>query len=275
MLHKLPISARQLLLLAALLLAGCKSYAPAALNVPDWSPDQAEQTTAVIEGDVVNLHNVRHCTYRTSTDYEVTWYDKTVDLSKIRTVDYVMVPFGEVPGIAHTMLSYGFEGDDYVGVSVETRRLRDEKYNPLKGLINHYPLHYVFADESDLIGRRAIHDLNDVYVYRANATAEQARAMFTDMLERANKLAIAPEYYNTLTNNCTTNVVRHVNNVAKSERVPLNAQVLFPGYSDRLAYQLGLIASDKPFEATKQEARVNEAAFVYRDDPNFSRLIRR
>ena len=58
-------------------------------------------------------------------------------------------------------------------------------------------------------------------------------------------------------------------------RLPFSMKVLFPGYSDRLAYQLGLIASDQPFEATKQAARINEAAFAYRDDPNFSRMIRR
>ena len=262
-------------LLALLVLVGCKTYAPVALKVPEWSPDMAKETTVEFNDNVVTLHNVRHCSYRTSKDYDVTWYDKTLDLTKIRTVDYVMVPFGEFPGVAHTMLSYGMEGDDYIGVSVEVRRKVGEVYDPLKGLTNYFPVHYVFADERDVIGRRAIYDKNDVYVYHAKATAEQARAMFVDMCNRANKLAVDPEYYNTITNNCTTNLVRHVNHVANYEKVPLNFSVLFPGYSDRLAYQLGLIASDKPFDATKEAARVNEAAFVYRDDPNFSRMIRR
>ncbi len=261
--------------LLAALLVGCKSYAPVALRLPEWSPDMARVTTAEFNGNLVTLHNVRHCNYRTAQDYDVTWYDKVVDLDKIRTLDYVMVPFGELPGIAHTQLSYGFEGDDYIGVSVEIRRKVGESYDFLKGLTSYFPLHYVIADENDLIGRRAIYDLNDVYVYRANATAEQARAMFVDMLERANKLALFPENYNTLTNNCTTNVVRHVNQVARRVKVPFSLKVLFPGYSDRLAYELGLIASDKPFEEAKQAARVNDAAFIYRNDPNFSRMIRR
>jgi hypothetical protein len=267
MLGTLSRSARFFHLLAFIVLVGCKSYAPVS--------DMERVTTAEINGDLVTLHNVRHCDYRTSQDYDVTWFDKVVDLNKIRTVDFVMIPFGEFPGLAHTMLSYGLEGDDYLGVSVEIRRKPGEAYNPVKGLANYFPVHYVFADERDLVGRRAICDLNDVYVYRANATAEQARAMFVDMVKRANKLALQPEFYNTITNNCTTNVVRHVNQVAQREKVSFNLKLLFPGYSDRLAYQLGLIASDKPFEATKRDARVNEAAFVYRDDPNFSRMIRR
>ena len=274
MIESLSHSARILCLLALTVLAGCKSYSPVALNLPEWSPDLEQVTTAEFEGNLVKLHNVRQCNYRSSTDYDAVWYDKQVNLDKIRTVDFVMIPFGNVPGLAHTLLSYGFEGDDYVGVSIEVRRKVGESYDPVIGLGPYYPIHYVFADERDLIGRRAIYDLNDVYVYRANATAEQAREMFVDMCKRANQLSVSPEYYNTLTNNCTTNVVRHVNTIAKYEKVPINGKVIFPGYSDRLAYQLGLIASDKPFEETKREARVNELAYIYRDDPNFSRMIR-
>lgn len=275
MIGKLHYAAYLLALLAAGPLSGCKSYAPVKLEVTDWAPDMARQTTADFSGNLVTLHNVRHAEYRSSSDCDVTWYDKVVDLDKIRTVDFIMVPFGGVPGIAHTMLSYGFDDDAYLGVSVEIRRRVGEVYNPAKGLENHYPLQYVFADESDLIGRRAIYDLDDVYLYRANATAEQARAMFVSMCERANKLAVDPEYYNTIFNNCTTNIVRHVNEIAKRERVPFTVKGLFPGYSDRLAYQLGLIASDKSFDMTKQAARVNEKVYAYRNDPNFSRMIRR
>jgi hypothetical protein len=274
MFEKSPYFARALLL-AILMLAGCKTYSPVAKKEPLWSPDLERTPTVVINENLAKVFNVRHCTYRTSTDYDVRWYDKVVDLDKLRMVDFVMVPFGDVPGIAHTMVSFGFDGQDYLGVSVEVRRRVGESYNPIVGLTNYYPVHYVFADEQDLIGRRAIHDKNDVYVYRANATAEQGRAMFIDMCERANSLSITPEYYNTLTNNCTTNLVRHVNRIAKYEKVPLNSKVLFPGYSDRLAYELGLIASDRPFEITKREARVNELAYIYREDPLFSQRIRR
>ena len=35
-----------------------------------------------------------------------------------------------------------------------------------------------------------------------------------EMLGRANALASTPEFYNTLTNNCTSNVVDHVNHIA-------------------------------------------------------------
>jgi hypothetical protein len=274
MMRAFSLHATAIYLLLALL-AGCGGYNRVSLVEPIWAPELSRQASATFNGTLATIHNMRHTTYRALDDYDVKWYDKTVDLTKIKTVDFVMVPFSEMPGIAHVQLSYGFEGDDYVGVSVEVRRREGEKYDPVKGLQNHFPLHYVFADERDIVLRRAVFDRNDVYIYRANATPEKAQAMFIDTLERANKLTVFPEYYHTILNNCTTNVVRHVNAVASYDKVPFNMKVLFPGYSDKLAYQLGLIATDQPFPAAKQAARVTERAFIYRDDPNFSRLIRK
>ena len=53
-------------------------------------------------------------------------YDKTFDLGKLRSVDFITVPFKGMPSMAHTMLSFGFEGDDYLAVSVEIRKEKGE-----------------------------------------------------------------------------------------------------------------------------------------------------
>ena len=94
------------------------------------------------------------------------------------------------------------------------------------------------------------------------------------MIERANQLAEKPEFYNLITNNCTTNVARHINRISPN-RVPYHWRVMLPGHSDRLAYDLGLLATDESFERTKLLARVNREAYIYRDDPDFSARIRR
>ena len=76
-----------------------------------------------------------------------------------------------------------------------------------------------------------------------------------------------------MTNNCTTNIVRHINDVAPGT-VPYSFQVLLPSYSDLLAYQLALIKIDGSFARTKQEARINEVAYIYRESADFSAEIR-
>jgi hypothetical protein len=245
-----------------------------ASNDRDWEPDQARLATAEFFGNQVTVRNIRNCTYRTEDDYTVNYYDKTLDLDKLDSVDFIVIPFLEMRSIAHTMLSFGFEGRDYLVVSVEIRKERGEKYTPLGGMMRQYELMYVVGDERDLIKLRAIHRLSDVYLYRGRATPEQTRALFRDVMERVNKLAVEPEFYDTLTNNCTSNIVRHINRVAPN-RVPLGLETILTGYSDRLAYDLGLLESDGTFEQTKRRARINELAYRHRESPDFSQQIRR
>src|SRR4029434_8014314 len=148
-----------------------------------------------------------------------------------------------MPQVAHVMMSFGTRADDYTCVSIEIRREKGEKYSPLAGFMHEYELMYIVGDERDLVQLRAIHRLDDVYVYRTRGTPDQARLLFVDMLERANKLAREPEFYHTVTNNCTTNVVDHINKFWP-HRIAYNLQVLLPGYTDRLVYELGLLDTD-------------------------------
>jgi hypothetical protein len=242
-------------------------------NNRNWSPDQAVLPSAEFKGDQVRIHNIRNCKYRTAEDYTVNFYDKDFDLSKIESVDFVMVPFSDMPGGAHTFLSFCFEGNQFIDVSVEVRKEKGQKYSMKHALVHPYELMYVVGDERDLIQLRTNHWLEDVYVYRAKASPADVRRLFVDVMQRANYLVDHPEFYKLITNNCTTNIRRHVNDVSPG-KIPYTYQVLLPGYSDKLAYDLGLIDNEEPFERVKLQARVNALAYVYRDDPEFSAKIR-
>jgi hypothetical protein len=243
-------------------------------NDRDWTPEQAKLAVGKFDGDKVTVRNIRDCRLRTADDFDVSYCDKTLDLDKLTSVDFIVAPFNEMPSIGHTMLSFGFEGEDHLAVSVEIRKERGESFSPVKGFFRQYELMYVVASERDVIGRRVNCDLCDVYVYRSTATPEQARKLFLDVVQRANKLVKEPEFYDTLTNNCTTNIRNHINHL-KPDEVPYDYRVLLPGYSDRLAYDLGLIEHHGTYEETRQRARINYLACLYHDDPAFSRLIRR
>ena len=94
------------------------------------------------------------------------------------------------------------------------------------------------------------------------------------MLGRVNELAKKPEFYDTLTNNCTTNIVRHINRI-RPNRITYDVRMLLPGYSDELAFDQGLIVPHGTFEQTKQRAYINPLAERYADREDFSELIRR
>jgi hypothetical protein len=209
-------------------------------NHRNWEPAQAVLPYAQLNGNQLTIRNVRNCQYLSEDDYIVRHYDKTVDLNRLQSVDFLVVPFKDTPSLAHTMLSFGFNDQDYLAVSVEVRREVGETYSPIKGALRQYELVYIVADERDVIALRTQHRDDDVYLYRTRATPEQARTLLLDVMARVNKLATQPEFYDTFSNNCTTNIVAHINRM-KPGRIPVNIGVLLPGYADRLAYDLGLL----------------------------------
>jgi hypothetical protein len=98
--------------------------------------------------------------------------------------------------------------------------------------------------------------------------------LLADVLGRVNQLAQRPEFYDTLTNNCTTNIVNHINRI-RPDRIGPDVRMLLPGYSDKIAYDQGLIVPHGTFEQTRQRAYINPLAERFADNENFSELIRR
>jgi len=115
-----------------------------------WQRDVALLPSAEIAGDVVTLRNVRNFAYRNESDYTPRWDVRTVDMRQLDTLDLVAV-YWMGDAIAHTMLSFGFAGEQVV-ISIEIRKEIGESYSALAGLFRRYELYYVVGDERDLIG---------------------------------------------------------------------------------------------------------------------------
>lgn len=242
-------------------------------NSRNWIPEQAVLPRAEIEGENYRLRNIRNCTYLTNDDYVTQHYDRTIKLSDVRSVDFVVVPFKNAPKLAHTMLSFGLADGSYLALSVEVRKEVGEKYNPLLGLGRQFELMYVLGDERDLIRVRTRHRDAEVYVYPTVATPDHAQRLFADVITRVNKLAVEPEFYHSIRNNCTTNLAGHVNEVSP-KKINYGWKVLLPGLSAQYAYELGLLDNSVPFEELTKLALVNDLAEQHYDDPKFSNLIR-
>lgn len=247
-------------------------------NTRTWNTDQTILPYAEIQGNLVSVHNIRNFTYASTTSYIQNYYDKTFDVNKLKKVWYIVEPFEGVPGSAHTFLSFEFEDEknssQFISISVEIRKEKGESFNPIKGLFNQYELTYVVADENDVVKLRSNYRKDLVYVYPAKTTQEKSKELFLDMITRVNTLKDNPEFYNTVTNNCTTNIVEHINNISPHRMNFFNLQAIFPEYSDRLAYELGLIDTTLPFEEIRARYLINEKALQYANDKNFSLKIR-
>lgn len=240
----------------------------------DWSPDNAVLATSDIGTTTVTIHNIRNIEYRTKDDYDLHYYDKTFNLDSLESVWYMVEPFsGHGAGAAHTLLSFGFSDGSYVAISVELRKERGEKFSPWKGVLRQYELFYVIADERDVLKLRSNYRHDEVYLYPVIAGTENMRTLFLSMLERANRLTVKPEFYNTLTNTCTTNIVAHVNAIVPG-RIPWSFKVLMPAYSDILARKVGLIDPSLTIEELRAKYRINDKALKHAEAPDFSARIR-
>jgi Domain of unknown function (DUF4105) len=241
-------------------------------NERKWAIDQTVLPVAEIAPPFVTVRNIRNFTYETTSQYTPAYYDKTFDLRQLDSAWFFVEPFGK-GGAAHTFVSFGFADRDFLAISIEIRKEQGESFSALKGLLRQYEIMYVVGDERDLVKLRTNFRKDPVHLYRINATPERIQSAFLSMLRRANDLRAHPEFYNTATNTCTTNLVRHVNEITP-ERIPFSPAVLLPANSDRLAYDLGLIDQSLPFAEIRRRALINAAAAKYADDPEFSRRIR-
>ena len=176
-------------------------------------------------------------------------------------------------GPAHTLVSFGFKDGSYIAISVEIRKEVGEVYSPIKGMLREFELMYVIGDESDLIRLRTNFRKDTVYLYPIKASKDQMKRMFVSMLKRTKKLSEEPEFYNTITNSCTTNIVDHINELVPG-RIPFSYKVLLPGYSDKLAYDLGLIDTELAFEDVREKFKITKQALKYKEPGNFSKFIR-
>ena len=228
-------------------------------NDGDWSPDVAVLPWVEFEGDRVTIHNIRHCDYRSVDDYDVRHYDAAFDLNELTTVHFMVEPFSAFRGPAHTMLAFGFADGRHFAISVELRKEIGEAFHPLPGFFKQFELIYVVGDERDLIQLRTHHRKHEVYFYPIKATTEHKRALLTDMLRRANDLRDRPEFYNTITSSCTTNIVHHVNKLIDGPRT-FNLKVLLPAMADELAHDMGLIDTVLPFEKAREYFRIDQRA---------------
>ena len=244
-----------------------------ASNHRTWQADVALLPYATVKGEQVTIYNIRNLIYRTETDFDVRYYDKTFDLGRLQSVDLIAV-YWMGDAIAHVMISFGFQEQDFVTFSIETRKELWEEYSTLKGFFKQYELIFIVGDERDLIRVRTDYRKppEDVYLYRTRMTPENARMFFMEYIHQINSMKENPEWYNTLTTNCTTDVVRLIR--AYGGQARYNWKVLLSGYAPQYAYELGALDTHLAFDELRKRSYINPQASALGDDPDFSRKLR-
>lgn len=238
----------------------------------NWVSDQQVLADINIDGEQITIQNIRNTAYRSTEDFDLSYYDKTFKLGDVQSAWYVVEPFGQI-GAAHTFVSFEFEDGSFMAISVEIRREQGEKFSVLKGMFRQYELAYVIASEADLIKLRTNHRGHEVRLFPIKADKKMVQAVFLDMLNRAKKLTEEPAFYHTIANNCTTNIIKHVRKFSGKEIPWWDIRYLLPEHSDRIAYNADILKSDLSLDEMRQYFSITEKAKQCSDE-GFSSCIR-
>jgi len=244
----------------------------------NWSPDQFLMPVVDFiddgtQGGRVKIKNIRNIHYRTTRDYDLQYYDREIAVVGVETVWLAIAPFAGF-GAAHAFISFGMSDGTYMAVSIEIRRRMGKHFDPVKAFFRQYEIMYVLSDERDVIGVRTNIIKYDVRLYPIHTSKEIMHAVFCDILKRADKLGKEPEFYNTLWNNCATNIVRHARRFSEKPIPAWNPSYLFPDFLDRVAYRLSLLETDLDYRTARKTFNITARAQTAGEGDDFSKIIR-
>ena len=239
----------------------------------NWRPEVAVMPRAFIEGDHVRITGVRNFDYRSRNDFTVHYEEREVDLSHLTGLDFFVSYWREGP-VAHTFVSFIFDNAAPLSISIETRPEVGRGFEPVASMFKQFELIYVVGEERDLVGVRAIHRRETVYLYQLNTSLADARRLLLVYLARINELADRPEFYNLLTNSCTINIIRYANAAGRQGRFDIRH--LFNGLIDSYLYHSGRVDTTLPFDELRRRSLINEDAKAAggAPEPEFSQRIR-
>lgn len=240
-----------------------------------WSPEMARNLSYTRAGETITVANVRNFAWEGPATSDEKWETRTYDLTQLKSVDVATLHW-KGPSIGHTYFSFVWNDGQALSISVEIRKEKGEVYSPIGGFFKAYEIAILAGDERDFYGWRIYFPTEDIQLYRTRATGAQAAKLLTALLDEANKLDKTPAFYNTLTDNCTTEVWLLTDTLGQGR--PFDWRMAATGHLPEFLYDHGVLDSSKPFAELEARShilpRAKTALARGADGPAFTAAIR-
>ena len=217
----------------------------------DWAPDVAHIVTGRVEGSQLILSHVRNFEWRSEDDFTPRWETRRYDLDTLQSVDLISSVWAS-PAIAHTLISFGFSNGEHLVFSIEIRKRKGQVFSEIGGFFKSFELALIASDENDIVRLRTDVRGETVSLFPLKVTPQQARGLLLSYVELGNRLAAHPEFYQTLTSNCTTVIFQLARLVEPG--IPFDWRILLSGYLPEYLYDHGLLDSSSPLDEIRRKA---------------------
>ncbi len=203
----------------------------------------------------ITLTNVRDWQYAINSITAKRYFDETFNPDDIVNLWLYEQQLDSTGLIAHTFVVFEFKESygrsKYLGLSVETRRELDEEYSVVGGALRKFEITHIWATEEDLVTRRVQFLDYPLTRYRLDIPAEYRAQIFRKFAEETRSLASQPQWYNTVTNNCTSSLLRYVN-ASEADAIPMHHSYVFTGLVDEYLEELGFKSADYSLYVTRE-----------------------
>ena len=227
-----------------------------ASNDREWRADVSVLPKIDINNETVTIQNLRNAIWNNPRVFSPNWETRNYNLNKLRSLDLIVEPFNDSKLMAHTMLSFGFEDQGNVIVSVEARREMQEEYSLVAGALRQFELIYIFGDEKDLLTLRALVRGSALHLYPIKAEPEFIVTLFKDLANSANALHDKPQFYRTLRDNCTSTLVEHIDRHYQ-QKIGWRAETIFPAKAGELLHKLDRMDTQLSYNQAYQASRID------------------
>ncbi len=174
----------------------------------NWQTPWAKAPQFTQQGNLLTIENVRDFRYRSENDYDVRYRTETYNLSELTGADLGECHWDGMEAICHTMLSFSFADGRHLVVSAETRLPEGVEQDSIGGIYKLYGLLYVFGTEEDIFALRTNHRHEDLTLFPLNLTPGQALNLLLAYVHLAQETERHQLPYNTVTDNCSSGLVR-------------------------------------------------------------------
>lgn len=182
----------------------------------------------------LNVGDVRWDIFRDPKSEELkalhSWQNVTIDPDKVIKAYFLVKPFAPKFLAAHTLLGFSFEQggvvakdgreSDNIFLTIEAYKKIGQTYGLIKTMKKNFDIVWTLTtlhNYAELNVNYTKSKNTEIIVYPVNLSREQTRALLVEMIKQAcvNRQG---EYYHTIRNNCTNNLIILLNRVLSADK---------------------------------------------------------